>query len=653
MHLIVLNLNNEIIERILSYLGWRHLGIVYPMFCVLAPDRIPRLTSSLLRRCLRSAERGSRYQLKYINETSLRQAISKSPTILLRHFYEIFRTYKESARLQPFLDTYYSVFDVISPRAMPNAKKYVRTVSSIVFHPTEPIVVLVFNESTGSSFSVYAYAGSARAKKGLLLYHHRGGMKSCTDLCSCCDLIHFMQVSWSPGGSKLCCLEACIFTCATLENTIFANFFVLNPTTFDMRRIDNDPNQPDVTIELVPFGRHRIHNITLWATDDDFYYPEVWLNRDGFSMRHLKIAYSTATNNVTLTRLNTGIIWGPERPNLFTYPAHSIGSGVYQYCNVFGSLIPHETDFAIPYGFWLINKGKVLFTCEDCPNSQHIPHSILRRQAVLLPDNTFPPDSGIVFKNHRIQDAAPLSTDPSYLLLLLSCDSQCYTPWCTTARDCMADWEGSRYEPLTPDSYSLGSNRISNDCRWGTVHSGEVCDGEREIKVFLGIIRGESADDRFRQIAIASLSIRGGAKHQYQLQIFGQSDNYVLIKECCDHRPQTSNNLGPRIFLFSKLLNECIELTVDKAYYPHPKNDIFLYFNFQSRDPRDYQSIVVFKSVIASDDQQFEKLEYDRFLAFGTLCQCQCSPCPNCSFYNSNRDSDFNMPIKPVRINNT
>ena len=650
MHLIA-NLTNDVIERILSYLGWRHLGIVYPMFCVLAPNRIPRLTSSLLRRCLRSAERGNRYKLKYINETSLLQAISKSPTILLRHFYEIFRTYKSSARLKPFLDTYYSVFDVIATRAMPNAKHYVRTVASIVFHPTEPIVVLVFNESSGASFSVYAYAGSARAKKGLLLYHHRGGMRTCNDPCSCSGLVHFMQVSWSPGGTKLCCLEACIFADATLSNSVLANFFVLNPTTFDMRRIDNDPNQPDIEIELVAFGRHRIHNITLWASDDDFYYPDVWLNRAGFSMRRLNIAHNTETNNVTLTCFKTGIGWSPERPNLFTYPAHSSLQRCNQYCNVFGALIPHETEFAIPYGFWLINNGKVLFTCDDCPNSQHIPHSILRRQAILLPENTFPPDSGIVFKTHRIQDGAPLSTDPSYLLLLLSCDSQCYTPWCSTAPDCIAEWEGSRYEPLTPDSYSLGSNRISKECRWGTIHSGDVCDGEREISVFLGIIKGESADDQFKQIAMGTISIRGNTKHQYQLQIFGQSDNYVLIKECCDHRPKNPK-AAPRIFLFSKLLNECLEITVDKAYYPHPKNDIFLYFNFQSQDPKDYQSITVFKSVISSDDKQCEKLENERFLAFGTSCQCH-SPCPNCSFHNSNRDCDFNMPIKPIRIDNT
>lgn len=634
MHLIA-NLPVEIIETICSYLGWRHLGIVYPMFCLLAPSKTSRLLlAKTIRPCLqRSGNLTENFRFEFLNETSLCNAIANSPNILLKHFYDIFRIRKIPVQIRPFIDSYYTAFDTIEPHVNPSNKCVRRNVASIVFHPSEPIVAIVFIEQNVASFGVYAYAGTARAKKGFLLYHHKGQAAE--------NRLHFMQISWSPSGSKLCCLEAVPSTNITRVNHVVANFFVLNTQTFEIRRIDRSRYvSPDATLELAIFGRHKLHNLTLWASDDDFYFPEIWYNRVGFSLRHINIAHNIVTDNVVITRQPTGI-WSSQslysessnnRPNLFCFLKDYNTNESYRYCN--DSFIPSHANFDIPYGFWLVNNGKVLFTCEDCPNPQHIPHSILRRQAVLAPADTFSPLSGITFKHHRVNDGAIYSTDPSHLLLLLSCDRQLYTPWCSTDKGCVAEWQGSRYEPLQADNYCLGTYS-SDDCKWGALHSGDIYDGVRDIDVYLGIIKGESNEDKFHQLAMGSIQIKGRTSHQYQLQIFGQTDDYVLIKECCNHNPSIAlQSTTPRVFLFSKLLNQCVELIVSQ-YYPHPKQDIFLYFNFRSHNPQDSNSIIVLNSVIASK-------------------AAECNQCPtlsHCSKCNYVGEvNEFNKPITPVRL---
>ena len=666
---LILNVEAEIIERIVSYLGWRHLGIVYPMFIALAPCHVPRLTSLVLRRCFNDTlNRFSTFRPEFLNEERIRLAVSESPRILLLHFYDIFRIYKKPTRFVRTIDNYYSLFDTTGARThLYNTGRATRKVTQIVFHPTLPIVALAFLDTSGASFGVYAYAGLARAKKAFVIYHHRGGMGSCRHPCRCHSSHHFLQISWSLGGSKLCCLETTLHARATFINTVVAKFFVLNPDTFDMRRVKANINE-DVTLELSTFGWHKLYNITLWASDDDFYYPEFWENRQGFVIRRVNITYDPTTNNVTLTYFPTGIAtsFDGRRPNLFAYPPNILDRNTPRYCNPLGVCLrdsdAEHAAFAIPYGFWLINNGKVLFTCDDCPNRLHIPHSILRRQAVLLPADTFHPTSGIVFKHHRINDAAPLSTDPAYLLLLLTCDAMHHQPFCSTSADCINDWKGSRYEPLQPSTYNLNALKPSNalPCPWGSNRPpcDDIINIDRVIYVYLGIIKGESESDQFEQIAMATIDARNDTGHQYQLQIFAQTKNYVLIRECCNH--SRSRNIqractdhGPaRIFLFSKLLNQCLELAVNE-YYPHPKKDLHLYFNFRSHETVHSHSIVVLKSGIeAEDPSEYETLEKERFEAFETPSHT-CRPCPSCTFHNYVHDCEFNTPLRPVRIDKT
>ena len=660
------------IECVLTYLDWRHLGIVYPLLVVSLPKQSRlRLSATQLRRCIArsinqqlSSNRKSyrdEFQLHLVNFDKLQRHIECNPLVLLQHYF-IYLRYGTvpNYTFDPALDYYYGIF---STHHVTSTDNMFRRVMSISFHPSECVVALVFAESICFSYGVFAYAGSARASAGSLLYYQIGPINSQRSVspCACSPSHHFQQFTWSPKGTKICILETDIRLAESNKvNTLTGYFLIFDLYTYRIRKIAAERDSPDIKdLEMVTTWGKHINNMYLWATDEDIYYPEIWCGRTGFTIHHLKVVANTKTNDVTITRLRQ-IVYEPSiRPNLFVYPSGGTRPPSFDRCCVYGwsqidSTSTPSSDL-IPYSFWLINSGNVMFTSDECPNGKHIPHSILRRQAVTLPNDTFKSSSAIIFKHHKLHDAACLSDDPSYLLVLLGCDANLYTPYMTSARSEKRKWNGETYEPIDCESisYDLGfSPRATEDkCCWGVDRPSHYVRKPHQEFLYLGRIKGESGDDRYEHLAMAKVFVVDSPSHKpWQLQIVGQTKYYVLIRECCNRKLGNNNNAPPRTFLFSKLLNQCTELLTTN-YYPHPQKDLFLFFDFNTDTCTKNSNIIVLKSRILSD-QNDPDLDNDRCLAYAGPEELF-SPCTYCKSHGYRFKYDFNKSIKAVRNDRT
>lgn len=677
---VVAKLPKVAVETILYWLSdWRYLAIAYPILLECSPrSNSPGLWAGALKR---SAKRwfeqfGNRWPLdaNNINYIKLIKLVGSNPNIMLQQYFEILSVLKRPGPVS--LHYYYG--NLVSPSAgFTRYEHQQRRVRHVIFHPTESVVALLFYDGHCYSFGVYAYAGAALAKNSQLLYWHHGPLSRyytvCTGapVCVCQLHCHWMKLMWSPKGTKLCCLETHMTgITSNRQNKVVGYFFNFDLQTYRIQKIDCGDGKAlfDDMFLVTGRGGPLINNMYLWASDDDFYYPHAWFGRTGFWLFHINLRFNRETQRIVMTRCPR-ITFNPAiQPNLFVYTDQSFRPRSRDRCDFSeSSFISNSTveSFEIPVSHWLIKN--VLFTCDECPEPGHAPHSILRRQAIPVTENAFSPTSAIIFKRHRIHDAAPLSTDPSFLLVVLSCDQNIYQPPSSLDR---SKWNGENVMPIDTDenvAYDLGSQckTPADECVWGEDLSNLYVRKNHQEYVYLGIVKGESCDDKFEQLAWGSITIVDSPAYlPWQLEIMGQSNNYVLLRECCNRKikpppsqpPHHDSILfasEPRCFFFSKVLNQCLEIA-HPHFFPHPTRDLYLNFNFQpsTRNNEAHPIVVVKSRVRCHSRENYDDLESDRQMTSTTAQTLlnQCTHCKKkCYFYNNTFNKSIPCIINDIR----
>jgi len=656
------------------HLDWLSLALVYPLLMAILPaSSAPPLTATILARCINDTLLSGRvrgyfkqqFKPGYINYRNLAKVIAQHPSALLHHYLD-FKRYT-SRDHDPYIlppDKYLSCIFAFSIQSTPrfwNRQELglrKKRIMSIVFHPKELVVALVFVDSGLASFGVYDISGPGASSTGQLIYFYPGAIegRTLTD-CKCDYLAKFNQLSWSPNGDLLACIED---SDIEIGNTAAVTFFVyFHKPKPSMRRIGQNGRR-FYCGPVNTRGFHRLNNMTLWASDNAFMainFDSVFSEAPEISIKPMRISMSENRESAEV-KICKRIAIRPfgERAGIFAYNTKKIKKRTT--CDNMGdSRDITYREYPIPTGLWLVDD--VIIISEDCPNLQHEPHSIIQRYP-LFERNNFG-NRSYAFDNERVHDAAVHLDHPKQLLVLLSRNYSSNPPWMQSGAN--KDWNNEMYEPVSPTCEPLQNLPPDVHCLWGCPSNPRKRSANVVEMVYLGTIDNER-EGTFKQISMGSISIyeNVGYSHQFQLQILAQTSRYVMIRECCNKNAPKSNadslsstssssrNSYPlgRIFLFSKIANQCVEIS-DPYYLPHPANDLLLYFNLKSEDPLDSQAIVVLRSfypVAYQENRQKHKnmMDLNYSLAISNFNSKQA--CRKCERRNYAYGNEYNMPVK-------
>jgi len=499
------------------HLDWLSLAVVYPLLVAILPlSSAPPLTATILARCINDTLSSGRvrgcfkqqFKPGYINYRNLAKVIANHPSALLHHYFD-FKRYT-SRDHDPYIlppDNYLSTIYAFSIQATPrfwnrdNRHQRKKRIMSVVFHPKEFVVALVFVDSSYSSFGVYDISGPGANSSGQLIYFYPGSVEGrSTSECKCSLSARFTQVSWSPNGDFLACMED---TDVEVANTATAAFFAyFHRPKRSMRRIAQNGRQYYCG-PINTRGFHRLNNLNLWAGDNTFMavdFESVFSDTAEISVRPIRIVMSEDRESAEI-RFCTRIAIKPfgNRTEIFVYNLKRIKKRMT--CDNMGdSKEISYKEYPIPMGVWLVDD--VLMVAEDCPSLHHEPHSIIQRYP-LFKRNHFGPRS-YAFANERVHDAAVHSGQPKQLLVLLSRNYTSNPPWMKSGPN--KDWNNEMYEPVSPTCEPLQNLPPDVHCLWGCPSNPRKRSANVVEMVYLGTIDNER-EGTFKQISMGSISI--------------------------------------------------------------------------------------------------------------------------------------------------